>query len=57
MDQLTLQAGNLPAKRPAANDMEGALQAIAELTKTCSDLKSWVKHLEQDVNELKRKQR
>jgi hypothetical protein len=55
MDQWTSQAGTLLGKRPATDDMEIALQAIAELTKQCSDLKSWAKHLEQDVNELKRK--
>jgi hypothetical protein len=56
MDQWTLQAGSLLGKRPPTDDMEIALQAIAELTKQCSDLKSWAKHLEQDVNELKRRQ-
>jgi hypothetical protein len=57
MDQWTSQAGNLLGKRPATDDMEIALQAIAELTKQCAELKSWAKHLEQDVNELKRRQR
>ena len=56
MDHWTSQASQLLGKRPANDDMEIMVQAIAELTKQCSDLKSWAKHLEQDVNELKRKQ-
>jgi hypothetical protein len=39
------------------NDSETNRIAINELTKQCADLKSWVRHLEQEVNELKRKQR
>lgn len=55
MEPWTSQVGMRLGKRPATDDMEIALQAIAELTKQCSDLKSWAKHLEQEVNELKRK--
>jgi hypothetical protein len=56
MDHWISQAHQLIGKRPATDDMEIAVQAIAELAKQCSDLKSWAKHLEQQVNELKRKQ-
>lgn len=56
MDQWTSQARQLLGKRPANDDMEIAVQAIAEIAKQCSDLKSWAKHLEQEINELKRKQ-
>jgi hypothetical protein len=56
MDQWTSQARQLLGKRPATDDMEIAVQAIAELAKQCTELKSWAKHLEQEVNELKRKQ-
>jgi hypothetical protein len=55
MDHWTALASQLIGKRPATDDMEIAVQAIAELSKQCSDLKSWVKHLEQEVNELRRK--
>jgi hypothetical protein len=56
MDHWITQAHQLIGKRPATDDMEIAVQAIAELAKQCSELKSWAKHLEQEVNELKRKQ-
>jgi len=55
MDHWTSQAHQLIGKRAATDDMEIAVQAIAELAKQCSDLKSWVKHLEQKVNELERR--
>jgi len=57
MDHWTSLASQLVGKRPAHDDMEIAVQAIAELAKQCSDLRSWAKHLEQEINELKRKQR
>jgi hypothetical protein len=53
----TTQASQLIGKRPATDELEIALQAIAELTKQCAELKSWAKHLEQDIIELKRRQR
>jgi hypothetical protein len=56
MDHWISEAHKLIGKRSATDDMEIAVQAIAELAKQCSDLKSWAKHLEQEVNELKRKQ-
>jgi hypothetical protein len=56
MNQWISQAHLLLGKRPANDDMEIAVQAIAELAKQCSDLKSWARHLEQEVHELKRKQ-
>ena len=56
MDHWTSQARQLLGKRPATDDMEIAVQAIAELAKECSDLRSWAKHLEQEVIELKRRQ-
>ena len=55
MDHWISQAHQLIGKRPATDDLEIAVQAIAELAKQCSDLKSWAKHLEHEVNELKRK--
>jgi hypothetical protein len=55
MDHWIAQAQKLVGKRSATDDMEIAVQAIAELAKQCSDLKSWAKHLEHEVNELKRK--
>jgi hypothetical protein len=57
MDQWTSRARQLIGKRPATDDMEIAVQAIAELAKQCTDLRSWAKHLEQEINELKRMQR
>lgn len=57
MDHWTSLARELIGKRPANDDMEIAVQAIAELAKQCSDLRSWAKHLEQEINELKRNQR
>jgi hypothetical protein len=56
MDHWISQAQQLIGKRAATDDMEIAVQAIAELAKQCSDLKSWTRHLEHEVNELKRKQ-
>jgi hypothetical protein len=57
MNQWTTQARQLLGKRPANDDIEIAVQAIAELAKQCSDLTSWAKHLEQEINELKRMRR
>jgi hypothetical protein len=48
-------AQQLIGKRAANDEMEIAMQAIGELAKQCADLQSWVKHLEQQVTELKRK--
>ena len=49
-------ARQLIGKRPASDDMEIAVQAIAELAKECSDLKALVLHLEKKINEIARKQ-
>ena len=57
MDHWTSLARELIGKRPANDDMEIAVQAITELAKQCSDLRSWAKHLEQEINELKRNRR
>jgi hypothetical protein len=56
MDTWTTQASQLIGRRPATDELEIAFQAIAELTKQCAELKSWTKHLEQDIIELKRRQ-
>ena len=55
MDHWTSLAHQLLGKRAATDDMEIAVQAIAELSKQCSDLRSWVKHLEQKITELERR--
>jgi len=57
MNQWTTQASQLLGKRPANDDREIAIQAIVELAKRCSDLTSWAKHLEQEINDLKRMRR
>ena len=49
-------ARQLIGKRPASDEMEIAVQAIAELGKEVSDLKSLVNHLEKKINEISRKQ-
>jgi phage shock protein A len=56
MDHWISLARQLVGKRPANDDMEIAVQAIVELAKQCSDLKSWIGHLEQKIKELERKQ-
>jgi hypothetical protein len=56
MGHWTTQASQLTGKRPANDEMEIAMQAIAELAKQCSELQSLTKHLEQQVNELRRRQ-
>jgi hypothetical protein len=56
MGHWTTLANQLIGKRAASEEMEIAMQAIAELAKECSDLQSLTKHLEQQVNELKRRQ-
>jgi len=57
MDSWISQANRLTGKRPATDDMEIAVQAVVELGKQLSDLKSWVRHLEQEINELKQRRR
>lgn len=56
MGQWTTLANQLIGKRTATDEMEIAMQAITELAKQCSDLQSLTKHLEQQVNELRRRQ-
>jgi hypothetical protein len=56
MSHWTSLAQQLTGKRAATDEMEIAMQAIGELAKQCADLQSWAKHLEHQVNELKRKQ-
>jgi hypothetical protein len=56
MGQWTSLASQLIGKRAATDEMEIAMQAIAELAKQCADLQSLTKHLEQQVNELRRRQ-
>jgi hypothetical protein len=55
MDHWTSLAHQLIGKRAADDEMEITVQAIAELSKQCSELKSWAKHLEQRIAELERR--
>ncbi len=57
MGQWTSLANQLTGKRAATDEMEIAMQAISELAKQCADLQSLTKHLETQVNELKRRQK
>jgi hypothetical protein len=56
MGHWTSLANQLIGKRAANDEMEIAMQAITELAKQCSDLQSLTRHLEQQVNELMRRQ-
>jgi uncharacterized protein YqhQ len=56
MGHWTTLARDLTGKRPADDQLEIAVQAVTELSKECSDLKSLVLYLERRINELERRQ-